>query len=571
MSIRLWLMTADCFRCGTGIELTEAQQREAQRLLEARDEARRQETRRAAATVRPRAARPKTARPDASHTAVAPPHRTETRPHRAPPKRPDRIPAAVPSGQWLRFMPAWLVSLIFHMVAILLLGLWTLEGPQDSLRIHLSTSVGYRDVLGDAATNDPLEDAVEFDDAGSTQPVELPVELLAAGNDPFAREKLDADLPKPTGALPDWNSLEAAPVRSARMGRMFAGRDPALRAGRLSREGGTSFTEAAVTRGLIWIKRHQNRDGSWSLDNFSRAPGCRGRCSGHGTAQSDVAATALALLPMLGAGQTQHHGVHAKTVDAGLQWLIKQQRSDGDLRGSGHGRSMYGHGLASIVLCEAYGLTKDNSLRKPAQKALDFIVDAQHDRGGWRYRPRQAGDTSVVGWQLMALRSGQMAYLQVPLRTFSQAGRYLDDAQADSTGGRYSYMPRGRPTPTMTAEALLCRQYLGWPKDHSGLQEGIDYLMDHLPDRRRPNVYYWYYATQVLYHVGGRQWERWNARMRVVLTSSQEKKGHEAGSWTPHGGFANQGGRLYMTSLAVCTLEVYYRHLPLYRPAALEY
>jgi hypothetical protein len=174
---------------------------------------------------------------------------------------------------------------------------------------------------------------------------------------------------------------------------------------------------------------------------------------------------------------------------------------------------MYGHALASIVLCEAYGLTKDESLRKPAQKALNFIVGAQHNRGGWRYEPRQAGDTSVVGWQLMALRSGQMAYLQVPVRTFSKADYYLNDAQTDSTGGRYAYMPGGRATPTITAEALLCRQYLGWPKDHPGLRKGIDYLMDNLPDRRQPNIYYWYYATQVLFHVGGRPWERWNAQM----------------------------------------------------------
>ena len=78
------------------------------------------------------------------------------------------------------------------------------------------------------------------------------------------------------------------------------------------------------------------------------------------------------------------------------------------------------------------------------------------------------------------------------------------------------------------------------------------------------NTYYWYYATQVMHHFGGQAWEEWNARMREVLVATQERRGHAAGSWTPRGVHSDRGGRIYMTSLAVCTLEVYYRHMPLY-------
>ena len=47
---------------------------------------------------------------------------------------------------------------------------------------------------------------------------------------------------------------------------------------------------------------------------------------------------------------------------------------------------------------------------------------------------------------------------------------------------------------------------------------------------------------------------------------STPKHPHLRGSWSPDGDVhSGAGGRLMMTSLAVLTLEVYYRHLPLYR------
>jgi hypothetical protein len=133
-------------------------------------------------------------------------------------------------------------------------------------------------------------------------------------------------------------------------------------------------------------------------------------------------------------------------------------------------------------------------------------------------------------------------------------------------------MPGNSTTHVMTAEALLCRQYAGWPQDHPGLADGVSYLLEnHLPtlrDKRTQNLYYIYYATQVMHHMGGRSWEEWNDRIRDLLIDTQETRGHAAGSWTPRVGHDEAGGRLYQTALAVCTLEVYYRHLPLYRQAA---
>jgi uncharacterized protein YfaS (alpha-2-macroglobulin family) len=234
---------------------------------------------------------------------------------------------------------------------------------------------------------------------------------------------------------------------------------------------------------------------------------------------------------------------------------------------------MYAHGQAAIVLCEAFAMTGDEALRLPAQRAIEFIVQAQYNDGGWRYRPGpriQRGDTSVVGWQLMALQSARAARLAVPDETWEMADVYLDGVQ-QRDGALYAYQTRGSPTATMTAEALLCRMYLGWNHDRPALARGIRWLGDnHRPSASETNIYYWYYATQVMHHHGGEEWDEWNQRMRDILVNSQETQGHLAGSWRPKGEFSGEGGRIYMTSLAVCTLEVYYRHLPIFRRIELD-
>ncbi|HQU43478.1 MAG TPA: terpene cyclase/mutase family protein, partial [Pirellulales bacterium] len=346
------------------------------------------------------------------------------------------------------------------------------------------------------------------------------------------------------------------------------GRDPAFRGALLAREGGTSASEAAVARALAWLEKHQNSDGSWSLNRFDQAGDCHGRCGDPGT-ESDTAATALALLPFLGSGQTHLRGNHTVTVARGLRALIDMQRPDGDLRGRGNG-NMYAHGQATIALCEAYALTQAENLRQPAQRAVDFIVSAQHAAGGWRYRPGEPGDLSVVGWQMMALRSAQMAYLQVPPDTFLKATRFLNSVQRNPGVGQYGYMPGGQPTLVMTAEGLLCRQYASWRHNNPVLRNGVFWLQaNHLPRADRANMYYWYYGTQVMHHMGGEPWGKWNGALRDLLISLQSGGGHEAGSWPPLGGHDATGGRLYTTALAACTLEVYYRHLPLYGAAAI--
>ena len=114
---------------------------------------------------------------------------------------------------------------------------------------------------------------------------------------------------------------------------------------------------------------------------------------------------------------------------------------------------------------------------------------------------------------------------------------------------------------------LLCRQYLGWSRDEVPLRNGIEALLLDAPftlsDR---DVYYWYYATQVLHHYGAEPWQQWNNTMRVDLPNAQVKSGREDGSWAPQQDrWGQNSGRLFTTCLSIYCLEVYYRHMPLYQ------
>ena len=343
-------------------------------------------------------------------------------------------------------------------------------------------------------------------------------------------------------------------------------RSQPARANLVQAMGGNEQSEKAVAAALEWLAEHQLPDGGWSF-NHAIAPKCRGQCGNPGTENgARNAATGLALSAFLGAGQTHKAGKYKANVKAGLYFLVNRMQvspKGGSLYDKDRGR-MYAHGIASIALCEAYAMTRDKGLYGPAQQAINFICYAQDPvGGGWRYQPRQKGDTSVSGWQILALKNGHMAYLRVPAVTVKKAFQFLDVVQSNG-GANYGYVDPGAGQAT-TAIGLLCRMYLGWKKDNPALVRGVKWLGAQGPSKG--NMYYNYYATQVMRHVEGEEWVKWNKVMRDQLVKSQATDGHEQGSWHmgrgDHG--ASIGGRLYCTALAALVLEAYYRYPSLYQ------
>ena len=335
----------------------------------------------------------------------------------------------------------------------------------------------------------------------------------------------------------------------------------------IEKYGGSAASESAVKHGLEWLLSVQHPQGYWDFINV-------GAAGNPGTVNNPIGGTAYALLPFLAAGQTHKEGSFQKQVGAGLTYLTRvgvNAPAGYDLRGMINKASddkepneaYYVHGAATLVLCEAYGMTKDRRLKRPAEGAIQFIVNSQDPNGGgWRYNPRDPGSTSVTAIQVMALMAARKAGLKVPDKVLDGVRHYLDSVQVDKEG-RYGYeIQKKRYTGAVTSMALLCRMYLGWGRDDGDLRTGIALL-----DKAGPyeNLYSLYFATQVMKNWGGDEWERWNARLRDDLIAAQEKDGPAKGSWKPRTGaiHAKQGGRLLSTSLATLTLQVYYRYEPL--------
>lgn len=477
-------------------------------------------------------------------------------------------------------LAGWFASTLFHIALLVVLGLLFMPELKQELPELLATSaVETPDelapvVLDETVREDRSEDLADALAALPDAPITNEIELSTLNESPAPTVSVElSDI-----------GFESVPVNDmlsevgSFMGRGLEGRGEAARKVLIAQGGGTQQSEESVGAALDWLARHQNTDGSWSFNHAMTI--CQGRCSHPGNyAEAYNGATAMALLPFLGAGQTHREGKYQRTVAMGLKYLTEHMQINSN-GGSLHERlgNMYSHGLGSIALCEAYAMSQDRALLRPAQASLNFIAWAQDEvGGGWRYQPGTPGDTSVLGWQVMALRSGHMAYLAIPPATLVGVERFLNGVQGNG-GATFGYMspPRNaRDAQATTAIGLLCRMLLGMDRYDPGLQRGVELLSQWGPSES--NMYYNYYATQVLHHYEGEEWKRWNTVMRDHLVNTQSHQGHEAGSWyfaganaRDHDSGALRGGRLYCTAMAAMILEVYYRHLPLYQKGSVD-
>ncbi len=515
-------------------------------------------------------------------------------PRRSPAARPDAkagnkiradredLPDDSGSGRFLLFtvVPSWLVSLLVHIALILVAAFFALPRPAPK-------SISFDGAPSSDSTIDSVDISLDtFDELTESLESELAASAAAEVTDPTEAIAPEAtiDIGEIMAGVDSHMEMESTPSES---NAMSAGNETSMRAGSsrgeaLRKYGGSAESESAVELALKWIVDHQLPDGGWSL-NHQLGPGTRtspdpGEMASEHPSRN--AATALALLPLLGHGQTHMTGKYKDNVFEGLKFLLERGRPIGKgISFHEPGGTMYSHGLVSIVLCEAYAMTEDPELGPYAQQAIRYIEHTQEDSGGgWRYSPKEKGDTSVVGWQVMAMKSAIGSGLEVKPRTIKLTKKFLTQ-MGNSDIGMFGYMSKpDRKTASLracTAIGLLCRMYLGAEKDSAEIRNGVNLLDEWGSDNegshdRVTSMYYNYYATQVMKQYGGDMWKTWNTGMRDYLVEQQEREGPATGSWMFDEKYSIAAGRLYATSLACMTLEVYYRFLPLYDESVLE-
>ncbi len=469
---------------------------------------------------------------------------------------------------------SWLTSLSIHVVLMILLALILFPGKPAPIEVEAIFS----EHLGDQLDVFTLDEGNLNPTKADSYAIEVPDEFKI--DDMLVKEK--ERLPFVENAAGNIFEQSRIEIRDMLSGRT----DPGTKNDLLSKYGGNKLTIDAVRAGLAWLARQQDRvTGSWSL----KGPYESGRRQ-----ENRQAATGMALLAFQGDGNTRSFGDHAQTVRRGWTWLLRQQKTNGAFVDDDvyDNDRFYTQAICTISLCELLamekrignGKTDTESLRYAAVKAVDYLLASQsRTLGGWRYQAQIESDLSVTGWCLMALQTARMADIPIPAEAFERVTKFLDSV-AYNDGSQYAYQKFDgelkEKRPSMTATGLLCRMYLGWDRKNPAIIKGADTLIEPQNLIRFPkeegntrnynlNAYGWYSTSMVLKHLGpySKHWRTWNKAMCDQLPTHQVPRGKkEAGSWNPDlDEYGLGGGRLYVTCLSILCLEVYYRHLGIFR------
>ncbi len=300
----------------------------------------------------------------------------------------------------------------------------------------------------------------------------------------------------------------------------------------------------ATAKAYEWMAGKQNSDGSWGD-------------------QYNTAITGFALMAFMSQGHVPNQGKYGREVAKGIRYLMASQREDGYLIGS-RGGNMYAHGMATLALSQAWGMTGDEDVKKVLKKAIDLIVKSQCkdnsvNHGGWRYDPAPSGaDISVTIMQVMALRGAKDSGIHVPDETMKRALSYINSCYDPGTGG-YTYQPNNRAPGFARTAAGICVLKLCGEYDKK-IDRSVEYLKKAMDSPREPHFWYGhYYACHAFHQVGGKDWEDYYTTIKKKFLPMQASDG----GWTRRE--FQQGGPVYQTAIAVIALSVPANYLPIFQ------
>ncbi|MFQ5461656.1 MAG: prenyltransferase/squalene oxidase repeat-containing protein [Phycisphaerae bacterium] len=313
--------------------------------------------------------------------------------------------------------------------------------------------------------------------------------------------------------------------------------------------GVTAETKAAIEKGLAYLARTQDRDGSWSnRTRYGAYP---------------VAMTSLAGIALLMDGNTTTQGRYAAQVDRAATFLVRSSNANGLIAGrTREGRPMYGHGFSLLFLSQLHGMVEDPARAKQIQDVLSRGVQltarAQSRLGGWFYTPESPADEgSVTVTQVQALRSCRNAGVAVPKEVIDLSMGYLVDSQNSDGGIRYTVTQRGGASrPALTPAAVCCWFNAGAYTDPRALK-ALEYCkqkIDPVTFRQGHAYYAHFYLAQALYISKDKTWGRYYKRLRDRLLKEQLSDGHWIG---------DSVGDVYGTAIALTVLQLPFNQLPI--------
>lgn len=307
----------------------------------------------------------------------------------------------------------------------------------------------------------------------------------------------------------------------------------------------TPATLQAIERGLAFLAGRQQEDGSFGTSGYSR----------------NVAIAALAGMAFMSSGSTPGRGPYGENAARCVDFILDHTQDSGFITVPGatsHG-PMYGHGFATLMLAEAYGMTMRSDIRMRLAKAVTLIVETQNNEGGWRYQPQpRDADISVTICQVMALRAARNAGLYVPHETIDRCIDYVKRSQ--NADGGFMYMIQGGQSAFPRSAAGVVALYSAGIYEGPEIDKGLEYLMQFLPrdggaNRESHYFYGHYYAVQAMWHAGGKYWGSWYPAIRDALLAKQR----EDGSWM------DSICQEYGTAMASIILQMPNNYLPIFQ------
>ncbi|HYG78056.1 MAG TPA: hypothetical protein VEK08_23825 [Planctomycetota bacterium] len=360
------------------------------------------------------------------------------------------------------------------------------------------------------------------------------------------------------------------------------------------REGFQKGTVPAIQDGLRMLGQMQRSDGSWMVETVPSDKFDPWETKNFQWLR--VGVSSLAILAFLGEGESWltdeksgTRSLHADRVKNGVAWLMTQQDAETGRFGpnadntdrSMYNHMLYNHGLATLAMSEAAGISGDKTVRASAQKGIDFILRTQAPEGGWNFQGNAQGDseTPLSAWNVQALYAAREAGLKVSEDAFNRALEfYRRSTLIEKDGPRVSWSIKnddrvGRLS--LLGVTLMMRQMLGEDPRAKDLQLVASKLQDNPINvvkewgvgwsermarndndaRAKYDPFHIYFTTYGMFIRGGKDWATWSEVMRKAVTEMQDSDG----CWRCNDVFTRQAGFAYSTALSILTLQVYYR------------